>query len=112
MSKFVNGLFWGAVVGSLGGLLLAPRSGKETRQKIVDEIDELADLTMDVNDSLEHFKDSLEEVRVTASTLIEPFIDGVQRDIEGFQFQVEPRIEQINEHLEKMQANLPEIAQE
>lgn len=35
--KFVGGLFIGGMVGGLLGVLLAPRSGSETRQKIVDE---------------------------------------------------------------------------
>lgn len=112
MSKFTKGLFWGSVIGGLGGLFLAPRSGKETRQKIVDEIDDLTDLTMDVNDSLEQFKASLEEVKLTASTLIDPFIEGVQRDVDNFRFQADPRIEQINEQLEKLQNDLPEFPEQ
>ncbi|MBP2099397.1 YtxH domain-containing protein [Enterococcus rivorum] len=112
MSRFARGLFWGSVIGGLGGLFLAPRSGKETRQKIVDEIDDLTDLTMDVNDSLEQFKSSLEEVRITASTLIEPFVDGVQRDVDNFRFQADPRIEQMNEQLAKLQNDLPDFPEE
>ena len=35
--KFVSGLFIGGMVGGLLGVLLAPRSGAETRQKIMDD---------------------------------------------------------------------------
>ncbi|MBO0471640.1 YtxH domain-containing protein [Enterococcus sp. DIV0242_7C1] len=110
MSKFSKGLFFGAIVGAASGLLFAPRSGKATRQKFVDELDEWSDLREDFSDKLDQFKESAQALQATAEIYIEPFIEGINQDIENFKFQTEPRIEQIQEQVEKIQDELPEIA--
>lgn len=109
MSKFTKGLLFGSVVGAVGGLLLAPRSGKDTRQKFVDELDEWSDLREDFTDKLDQFKESAAAFQEAADTYIEPFIEGINQDIENFKFQAEPRIDQIQEQVEKIQAALPEL---
>lgn len=106
IKNFIKGILFGAAAGTVGGLLLAPRSGNETRRKIIAEIDETADLTMEVNDSLNHFKGALENLAETAQELIPPFQQGIQKDVTAFQFQTAPRVKQINEHLERMNAQL------
>lgn len=110
MSKFSKGLFFGAIVGAASGLLFAPRSGKATRQKFVDELDEWSDLRTDFSDKLDQFKESAQALQATAEIYIEPFIEGINQDIENFKFQTEPRIEQIQEQVEKIQDELPEVA--
>ncbi|GGD00701.1 YtxH domain-containing protein [Enterococcus wangshanyuanii] len=109
MSKFSKGLFFGAIVGAASGLLFAPRSGKATRQKFVDELDEWSDLREDFSDKLDQFKESAQALQATAEIYIEPFIEGINQDIENFKFQTDPRIEQIQEQIEKIQDELPEI---
>lgn len=39
--KLLTGLLIGAAAGAVAGILLAPRSGKDTRQKLMDEADKL-----------------------------------------------------------------------
>ncbi|MEI5993707.1 hypothetical protein A5880_001254 [Enterococcus sp. 4G2_DIV0659] len=109
MSKFSKGLLFGAVAGTIGGLLFAPRSGKDTRQKIVDELDEWTDLKEDFTDKLEQVKKSAAALQKTADLYIEPFIEGINKDIENFKFQAEPRLAQIQEQAEQIQSELPEI---
>lgn len=104
LKKFFKGLLFGAVAGTAGGLLLAPRSGKNTRKKIIADINETAELTRDFNDSLNSFKGALDTLVSTAQELIPPFQKGIEKDIQGYKFQAEPRIKQINEHLERMNA--------
>ena len=112
IKNFLKGLVFGSAVGAVGGLLFAPRSGNDTRQKLIDELDEAADLTMDLNNSLSHFKEALIETKETASTLIPEFQDSIQKDVMEFKFQAEPRIAQIQEQVEKISANLPELPEE
>lgn len=109
MKGFFKGLLFGSVVGGLGGLFLAPRSGKETQEKILDELDDWKFLTTDFNDKLATFKSSLADFQETAETTIPPFTEGLNKDIENFKFQAEPRLEQIQEQLEKIQSELPEM---
>lgn len=109
MKGFFKGILFGSVVGGLGGLLLAPRSGKETQEKILDEVDDWKYLTNDFNEKLATFKASLSDFQETAETTIPPFAEGINKDIESFKFQAEPRLEQIQEQLDKIQSELPEM---
>lgn len=112
IKQFLKGLVFGSAVGAVGGLLFAPRSGNDTRKKLIDELDEAADLTLDLNNSLNHFKEALAETKETAAALIPEFQDSIQKDVQEFKFQAEPRITQIQEQVEKISTNLPELPEE
>ncbi|WP_426097831.1 YtxH domain-containing protein, partial [Escherichia coli] len=49
IKNFFKGLLFGAAAGTVGGLLLAPRSGNETRKKLIEELEEATTLTNDLN---------------------------------------------------------------
>ncbi len=36
---FFSGAFWGVIIGAIGGLLLAPKKGEETRKELKEKID-------------------------------------------------------------------------
>ncbi|WP_165005434.1 MULTISPECIES: YtxH domain-containing protein [unclassified Enterococcus] len=108
IKNFLKGLVFGAAVGTVGGLFFAPRSGNDTRKKLIQELDEATELTNELNNSLNHFKRALAETKETASTVIPEFQEAIQKDIEDFKFQAEPRIAQINEQVEKLTADLPD----
>ncbi len=55
---FATGIFVGAAVGAIGGILLAPDKGSETRRKITAKTGELKD---DLSDKLDQLKDTIEE---------------------------------------------------
>lgn len=112
MGKFSKGILFGAVVGAASGLLFAPRSGKATRQKFVDELEDWSDLKDDFNDKLDQFKESAQALQATVDMYIEPFIDGINQDVENFMFQAEPRLDQIQEQVEKIQSELPKLPTE
>lgn len=108
IKKFAKGLAVGSLVGGALGLLLAPRSGKATRQKLVDEVDEATNLTLDLNDSLQNFQDSLGTLKATASQLLPAFKAETQQSLETFKFQAEPRIAEINKTVAKINQQLEE----
>ncbi|MBL1228712.1 YtxH domain-containing protein [Enterococcus sp. BWB1-3] len=109
MKGFIKGLLFGSVVGGIGGLFMAPRSGKETKQKIIDEIDDWKYLHDDFNEKLATFKTNLADFQETAETVIPPFVKGINKDITNFNFQAKPRLEKIQEQLTKIQNELPEM---
>lgn len=90
---------------------MAPRSGNETRKKLIEELEEATTLTNDLNNSLNHFKSALIETKETAESVI-PAFKKQSKDIEDFKFQAEPRITQINEQVEKLKADLPEYPEQ
>lgn len=55
---FATGIFVGAAVGAIGGILFAPDKGTETRRKITAKTGELKD---DLSEKLDSLKDTIEE---------------------------------------------------
>ncbi len=105
--SFFKGILFGAGLGTLGGLLLAPRKGEETREKLITNTRELVELTDELNDNLAAFRESLVTLKGTFDTLVPAFKSGVEKDVEDFRFQAEPRIQQIQAQLEKINQSLP-----
>lgn len=79
MIKNFQGLLFGAAAGTVGGLLLAPRSGNETRKKLIEELEEATTLTNDLNNSLNHFKSALIETKETAESVIPAFQEAIKK---------------------------------
>ncbi|EPF4329154.1 YtxH domain-containing protein [Enterococcus hirae] len=111
IKNFLKGIVFGTTVGAISGLLFAPRSGNETRKKLIAELDEATELTNDLNNSLNNFKQALVDTKETANTLIPAFQESMKKDIENFKFQAEPRIAQIQEQVEKLINDLPQDMQ-
>ncbi|OTP06801.1 hypothetical protein A5844_002473 [Enterococcus sp. 10A9_DIV0425] len=108
IKNFLKGIAFGAATGTIAGLLFAPRSGNQTREKLISELEEATMLTNELNNSLYNFKRSLYETKKTAETVIPAFQEAVQKDLETFKFQAEPRIAQIQEQVDKLSVNFPE----
>ncbi|MBX8936040.1 YtxH domain-containing protein [Enterococcus gilvus] len=106
--SFFKGILFGAGLGTLGGLLLAPRKGEETREKLITNTRELVLLTDELNDNLADFRESLVTLKGTFDTLVPAFKSGVEKDVEEFRFQAEPRIQQIQAQLDKINQALPQ----
>ena len=87
---FVGGLFIGAVVGAVSGLLAAPRSGRETRQILRKSADALPELAEDLSTTVQLQADRLSETALrnwdsTLSRLKEAIAAGLeasQREIQ------------------------------
>lgn len=80
---FWGGLIIGSAIGTLAGLLIAPRTGKETRKVLQKSADALPDLAEDLTTSLqlqadrlstntlENWEDTLERLRLAIAAGIE-----------------------------------------
>ncbi|MBF8808574.1 MAG: YtxH domain-containing protein [Enterococcus lacertideformus] len=111
IKNFLKGIIFGTTVGAISGLLFAPRSGNETRKKLIAELEEATELTNDLNNSLTHFKQAMLETKETASSVIPAFQESMKKEIDNFKFQAEPRITQIKEQVEKLTNDLPQDMQ-
>lgn len=64
-NNWLKALLIGAMAGAIGGLILAPQSGKETQKKLKDEAQKLQDdldkLYSDITDKAESMKKDLEK---------------------------------------------------
>ena len=70
---FLGGLMLGSAVGTLAGLLIAPRTGKETRKVIRKSADALPELAEDLTTSIQLQADRLSE------TTLENWEDTLER---------------------------------
>lgn len=59
--RFLGGLLVGAALGTLGGMLIAPRSGRDTRKLIRKSADALPELAEDLASSLQGHADWLSD---------------------------------------------------
>lgn len=60
-SSFIGGMLLGAAVGTITGLLLAPRSGKETRHLLKKSAEAIPELAEDLSSSVQLQADRLSE---------------------------------------------------
>ena len=101
--KFAKGLVVGSVVGGGLGLLFAPKKGKETRQGVIDSVDDATTTTTDLTKSIKRFNESLVTLKKTAAEVIPTFTGDMTETVEDFKFQAEPRIKEITKQVEKIQ---------
>ncbi len=62
---FVGGVLLGTAMGTVAGLLMAPRTGKETRQILKKSADALPELVEDLSTSVQLQADRLSETALT-----------------------------------------------
>ncbi len=74
-SSFVGGVLLGAVIGVVGGILLAPRSGKETREK-------LKQFKQDNEHVIQNVKESTEALIAKTLDAIDTGFDKVGRMVD------------------------------
>ncbi|WEG73730.1 YtxH domain-containing protein [Vagococcus intermedius] len=106
IKRFAKGILVGSVLGGVLGTLLAPRSGKETKQKLAADMDEATAVTTELNDSLAKFKVSLTELKKTADDLIPKTKAETEERIQHFKYQAEPRLNEINKQVDKIKSRL------
>ena len=73
-NKMGIGLILGTIAGVIGGLLFAPKSGKETRTELKDKLDKAtADMEGKTTEALEVAEEKFEEVKDKAAEVTEEF---------------------------------------
>lgn len=89
---FIGGLMLGAAIGTLAGLLVAPRTGRETRKLIKKSANAIPELAEDISTSVQIQADrlsssTLENWEETVDRLREAIavgIDATQRESQSF----------------------------
>ncbi|GAB4235252.1 MAG: YtxH domain-containing protein [Elainellaceae cyanobacterium] len=81
--SFVGGLLVGAVIGTVTGLLIAPKAGRETRQILKKSADALPELAEDLSSSVQLQADRLSETALrnwdgTLTRLREAIAEGLE----------------------------------
>lgn len=106
IKDFFKGLLFGSVLGGSTGLLLAPQSGNDTRRKLQQNLEEATATQEDLNQSIENFSTSLKRTQSLVTQLVPDLQESLQKDLEAYQFQAEPRIKRIKKQAEVLQEHL------
>jgi gas vesicle protein len=83
MKNFIKGIFTGVVIGAIGGILLAPKSGKETRKDLQRTY---STILKDIRERLSVVQDLTEE---TYNSLVNSVVSEYQKAQKISQDQVE-----------------------
>jgi len=112
-SKLLLGLILGAATGAVAGLLLAPASGKETRENLSDKAGELkSDLDKKFNElskkiedldkeSLNDFKEKFGDVKAS----VKEKFDKVSAKVKDLEKELSEKIESIKKETKTAAAN-------
>ena len=116
-SKLLLGLIVGATAGAVAGLLLAPASGKETRETISEKANELKgdldkkfnDLSQKIKDldgdSLAEFKEKFNEVKAS----VKERYDKVAEKVKDLETDLSAKIETLKKEGKKVGAEANSI---
>ena len=115
-----KGLLVGSVIGSVLGLLYAPKSGKALRQQIVADTNQSKDTMLNaldtsaqdvetMQDSLTDLNQALNNFKNVAQETLPQLITESKETIEAFKFQAKPRVAEIKETTQQIKKHLDEF---
>ncbi|SDQ49941.1 YtxH domain-containing protein [Carnobacterium viridans] len=110
-NHFMNGLILGAAAGGIYGLLKSPRTGKENRAVLKTYVDDTTVLVNDVSKSVNDLKGAIAQLTNEGKTLAEEFTQDVKESVDEFTYEAEPRMRRIQEHTEKLTADVEDLTQ-
>ncbi len=88
---FIGGVIFGAIVGAVAGVLLAPTSGQETRKKLK----KMADVN---GEFVQHTKEKTEEVAHKTMDAIKHGFDKIGKFVDEKRNGTRPKHEQYTHH--------------
>lgn len=110
--QLVKGLLVGTIVGGGAALLLAPRSGKETRGKITEEIDHTLKLITDFKSNLDDVQVKSAHLEESTNELLPEFIEETEKAFRNFEFKSKHRIEDIKKQFKKITDEINDFSKE
>ena len=109
MSKFLKGFIFGSVIGGVVALLNNPRSGKENREILSKQIQEVTQDVTVINTgkaTLERVIKELQEVIVPQTMEV---VNSIQEEVTKFQLENKPRFRRIQDKIQTLQTHLKEM---
>ncbi|MBY0356792.1 MAG: YtxH domain-containing protein [Candidatus Obscuribacterales bacterium] len=107
-NRFFEGLFLGGILGFIGGILCAPKSGAELRKELVDNSDELY---KQANSSLSDIKDRTEQALQDFQSKGDSMIKQASSQFQETRDQLSSKIQEMGGKKTKIGLPEPESAQ-
>jgi len=107
-TKFFEGLLLGGVLGFIGGILFAPKSGKEFRKEIAEGSDELY---KQASTSISDFKDRGQQAMQDFQSRGDAVIKQATQQFQETRDQLKEKIQELGSNKGKVSLQEPESAQ-
>ena len=109
MSKFLKGFIFGSVIGGAVALLNNPRSGRENREILAKQVQEVTqDITV-INTGKATLERGIKEIQVTILPQTMEVVNAIQEEVTKFQLENKPRFRRIQDKIQTLQAHLKEM---
>lgn len=100
MAKFTTGFILGAAAGCAYALLTAKSTGAQKQQHAAAYVNDLTQGTDDLKRAVTRFGAALQSLKQQSETVLKPTLADIEQSVQDFEFQTQPRITAINEHLD------------
>ena len=109
MSKFLKGFIFGSVIGGAVALLNNPRSGRENREILAKQVQEVTqDITV-INTGKATLERGTKEIQETILPQTMEVVNAIQEEVTKFQLENKPRFRRIQDKIQTLQAHLKEM---
>ena len=109
MSKFLKGFIFGSVIGGVVALLNNPRSGKENREILSKQIQEVTQDVTVINTGKTTLERGIKEIQEVIVPQTMEVVNSIQEEVAKFQLENKPRFRRIQDKIQTLQTHLKEM---
>ena len=109
MSKFLKGFIFGSVIGGVVALLSNPRSGKENREILAKQIQEVTQDVTVINTGKSTLERGIKEIQEVIVPQTMEVVNSIQEEVTKFQLENKPRFRRIQDKIQTLQNHLNEM---
>ena len=109
MSKFLEGFIFGSVIGGVVALLNNPRSGKENREILAKQIQEVTQDVTVINTGKTTLQRGIKEIQEVIVPQTMEVVNSIQEEVTKFQLENKPRFRRIQDKIQTLQTHLKEM---
>ena len=109
MSKFLKGFIFGSVIGGAVTLLNNPRSGKENREILSKQIQEVTQDVTVINTGKTTLERGIKEIQEVIVPQTMEVVNSIQEEVTKFQLENKPRFRRIQDKIQTLQTHLKEM---
>ena len=109
MSKFLKGFIFGSVIGGAVSLLNNPRSGKENREILSKQIQEVTQDVTVINTGKATLQGGIKELQEVIVPQTMEVVNSIQEEVTRFQLENKPRFRRIQDKIQTLQTHLKEM---
>ena len=109
MSKFLKGFIFGSVIGGVVALLNNPRSGKENREILSKQIQEVTNDVTVISTGKATLERGIKEIQETILPQTMEVVNAIQEEVTKFQLENKPRFRRIQDKIQTLQTHLKEM---